>query len=262
MEREDNRGLKEMESLKGCVCLITGGGGGMGQAIAVGFSREGGRIAVADVHLEMAQETVRLVEEEKGEAFPLEMDVTRKSSITTAVEKVENKLGPIDVLVQCAGVNSRFSFLELPEEEWDRILSINLKGTFLCGQAVARTMVKQKRGSIINISSIVAEVAVPTYAHYVASKGGVRSLTKAMAVALAPFNIRVNAIGPGPTVTPLTQKNYENPKEYNRAMTRVGLGRLAQPKDIVGAAVYLASSASEYVTGITIYVDGGILATR
>jgi glucose 1-dehydrogenase len=169
------------------------------------------------------------------------------------------EFGRVDILVSNAGVIGRYDFLEITEEEWDRVMDINLKGTFLCGQAFARQMVKQGSGVIINIASVNADSLNPTTVHYCTSKGGVRTLTKGMALALAKAGVRVNAIGPGPVYTNLSKERLDDPQALAATVAHIPMGRVAQSADLTGAALFLASDDSAYVTGITLFVDGGWL---
>ncbi len=171
------------------------------------------------------------------------------------------EFGRLDILLDCAGISHRDNFLDLDPALWDRIIDVNLTGMFHLGQAAARQMVRQgSGGSIINLTSQLAEVARPERAAYVASKGGGRSLTHSMAVDLAAHGIRVNAIAPGPTLTGLTQATYTDPEARRATEALIPLGRLGQPDDLVGAVLFLASEESRWVTGSTVTVDGGYLA--
>jgi len=191
------------------------------------------------------------------------VDVSNKSEVEEAVQKTIQELNKIDILVNNAGIAQFKPFLELTEEEWDRTLDINLKGMFLCCQAVAREMAKNKYGRIINIASIASGqvgVGFLNIAHYCASKGGVTALTEALALELAPLGINVNAIGPGVIETPMTKDLLSDPKAKEGLMARIPKKRLGQPKDIANAAVFLASAEADYLTGATLFVDGGWLA--
>jgi NAD(P)-dependent dehydrogenase (short-subunit alcohol dehydrogenase family) len=176
-----------------------------------------------------------------------------------AVAAVVREFGRLDIVLESAGISHRLNFLDLDPETWDRIIAVNLTGMFHLGQATARQMVKQGGGSIINVTSQLAEVARPERAAYVASKGGARSLTHAMAVDLAAHGIRVNAIAPGPTLTGLTRASYTDPEARRATEAVIPLGRLGQPDDVVGAVLFLASDESLWVTGSTVTVDGGYL---
>ncbi|PYM41949.1 MAG: dehydrogenase [Candidatus Rokuibacteriota bacterium] len=244
--------------LSGKVALVTGAGRGIGQAIALAFAREGAKVAVADIDPGTAQATARRIGRAKARA--LQMDVADSGSVRDGFDAIDRSWGRIDVAVTNAAVEPIVPFLELSEATWDRIIDVNLKGTFLVAQAAARRMARRRRGVIITLSSVNAEVARPESAAYAATKGGVRQLTKAMAIALAPHGIRVNAIGPGTVVTGLTRHLLKNRRWRDAVYARTPMQRVAEPQEIAEVAVFLASDASSYMTGSTVYVDGGRLA--
>jgi len=248
--------------LNGKHAIVTGAGSGIGRAVARGFAREGAGVVTADVDAGRAGETARAIEEAGGAALAIQVDVSSKAAVEALVRTAVERFGRIDVLFNNAGVSSRQPFLEMPEEEWDRVLGVNLKGQFLVGQAVARHMADRGGGSIINTSSQLAEGAANARsAHYLASKGGSRMLTRGMAVDLAPYNIRVNALAPGVTVTNLTRQRLEDDAEWRRiALERVPMGRFGEPDDLVGACIFMASDESRYMTGATLVIDGGYTA--
>jgi NAD(P)-dependent dehydrogenase (short-subunit alcohol dehydrogenase family) len=249
--------------LTGKYGIVTGAGSGIGRAVALGFAREGAGVVVADVDPSRADETARAIEEADGQALAVQVDVSSSASVAALLDAAVARFARIDVLFNNAGVSSRAPFLEMTEAEWDRVLDTNLKGQFLVGQAVARQMVQQGGGgSIINTSSQLAEGAAnPRSAHYLASKGGSRMLTRGMAVDLAPHGIRVNALAPGVTVTNLTRERLADDAEWRRIATeRIPLGRFAEPDDLVGACIFMASDESRYMTGATLVVDGGYTA--
>ena len=246
-------------TLKGKTALVTGAGRGIGQAIALAFAREGARVAVADLDPRTAAATARRIGR-PPRAFPLTMDVADALSVDTGFTAIDSLWGRLDIVVTNAAIEPIVPFLELTEDTWDRIIDVNLKGTFLVAQAAARRMARRRRGVVITLSSVNAEVARPESAAYAASKGGVRQLTKAMAISLAPYGIRVNAIGPGTVVTGLTRHLLGNRKWREAVYTRTPMQRVAQPGEIAEVAVFLASDASSYMTGSTVYVDGGRLA--
>jgi NAD(P)-dependent dehydrogenase (short-subunit alcohol dehydrogenase family) len=241
------------------VAVITGAAQGNGRAIAEAFAGEGARVVIADVNEEGAMEAARAIERTGRRAMGARLDVTKAAEIHELVARTLQEFGQVDTLVNNAGVIGRYDFFEITEAEWDRVMDINLKGTFLCSQAFARCMKERGRGVIINISSVNAESLNSTTIHYCTSKGGVRTLTKGMAQALATAGIRVNAIGPGPVYTNLSKDRLDNPTSLAATLAHIPLGRVAQPSDLTGAAVFLASDESAYVTGITLYVDGGWL---
>jgi NAD(P)-dependent dehydrogenase (short-subunit alcohol dehydrogenase family) len=247
--------------LAGRVALVTGGARGIGRAISLAFAREGADVAVADQRADEAERVAEEVRRLGRRALVVEADVARPEQVAAMVERAAGEFGRLDILVANAGVSQRVDFLEMAVEEWDRVIGINLRGVFLCGQAAARRMVADgARGAIINLASQRAESAGRQQVAYVASKGGVKSLTKAMALDLAPHGIRVNAIGPGPALTDLTRARFSDPAERAAFEARVPLGRLGEPDDIAGAAVFLASDAARWVTGHCLFVDGGWLA--
>jgi glucose 1-dehydrogenase len=246
--------------LDGKIAVVTGAASGNGRAIALRFAEEGANVVVADVAEAGARETATQIEALGRHALTTRTDVSKRSDVENMVRQVVESLGPIDVLVNNAGVETLISFLKLAEDEWDRVLNINLKGPFLCGQAVARHMVERGvRGSIVNIASINSEVAFRGQAHYVASKGGLRMLTRAMALELAPHGIRVNAVGPGVIDTPMTAQSLSTPEVREWMMGNIPLKRVGQPRDVANAALFLASEEASYMTGAIVFVDGGWL---
>ena len=243
--------------LEGKVALVTGAQQGIGRAIAVALARDGADVGVN--FLDDASAAEGVAGEIRGlgrRAVTVQGDVSRPASVESMVRTVVDALGPPEVLVNNAGVFPRASFLELQEREWDHVLGINLKGSFLCAQAVARALVAGGRpGAIVNISSSAVR-GDPRGVHYSSSKAGVVGLTRAMALALAPHRIRVNAIAPGLTDT--AQPRYGNTEEQIAERAReIPLGRIAQPEEIAKVAVFLASAESGWVTGELIHVNGG-----
>jgi NAD(P)-dependent dehydrogenase (short-subunit alcohol dehydrogenase family) len=246
-----------MRLLENKVALVTGAGRGIGEAIALAFAREGARVAVADIDPRTAAATARRLGP-RGLALP--MDVASKRSVEEGFAALDRKWGRIDVAVPNAAIEPIVPFLDLDEDTWDRVIDTNLKGTFLVAQAAARRMARRRSGVIITLSSVNAEVARPESAAYAATKGGVRQLTKAMAISLASYGIRVNAIGPGTVVTGLTRHLLRNRKWRDAVYARTPMQRVAEPREIAEVALFLASDMSSYMTGSTVYVDGGRLA--
>jgi NAD(P)-dependent dehydrogenase (short-subunit alcohol dehydrogenase family) len=251
-----------MGRVEGKVALVAGAGGGIGGAAAEGLAREGAAVFCTDIGAAAAEATAARIRAGGGRAQAQGLDVRDRAAVDAAVAAAVGAFGRLDILLDCAGISHRRNFLDLDAETWDRIIAVNLTGMFHLGQAAARPMVRQADGgngggSIINVTSQLAEVARPQRAAYVASKGGGRSLTQAMAVDLAAHGIRVNAIAPGPTLTGLTRANYSNPAARRATEAVIPLGRLGQPDDLVGAVLFLASDEASWVTGSTVTVDGG-----
>jgi glucose 1-dehydrogenase len=247
-----------MGRVEGKVVLVAGAGGGIGGAGAEGLAREGAAVACGDLDGAAAKATASRIRTAGGRATPITLDVRDRAAVDAAVAATVREFGRLDVLLDCAGVSHSGVFLDLDPAEWERVIAVNLTGMFHLGQAAARQMVRQGGGgSIINVTSQLAEVARPERAAYVASKGGGRSLTHAMALDLAPHSIRVNAIAPGPTLTGLTRASYADPERRRTTIAQIPLGRLGDPQDLVGAILFLASDESRWATGSTVTVDGG-----
>ena len=239
--------------LAGRLALVTGAGSGIGEGIARGFAAAGARVIVADVN----EAGARRVAGEIGAAATAErLDVTDRA----AVDALAARVGPISILVNNAGIIRRGKLEEAnARADWDATLAVNLDGPFIVTTAFRAQLVATK-GAVINIGSIQSFAALPNSAAYSTSKGGVRMLTKALAIELSPLGVRVNAIGPGMIATPLNAKARENPDYMKSFAGRIPLGRLGEPADIAGAAIFLASDLARYVTGVTLPVDGGFLA--
>jgi NAD(P)-dependent dehydrogenase (short-subunit alcohol dehydrogenase family) len=249
-----------MGRVDGKVALVAGSGGGIGGAGAAGLAREGAVLLCADIDAAAAETTAARIRDAGGRANAFALDVRDRPAVDAAIAAAVSGFGRLDVLLDCAGVSQTASFLDLDPGEWNRVIAVNLTGMFHLGQAAAQQMVRQgSGGSIINVTSQLAEVARPERAAYVASKGGGRSLTQAMALELAPHGIRVNAIAPGPTLTGLTRASYADPERRRATIAQIPLGRLGEPEDIIGAILFLASDESRWVTGSTVTVDGGYL---
>ena len=247
-------------SLDGKVALVVGGGSGLGEAIALGFSQAGGTVVIADINDDAARAVVESVAERPNPPVALHVDVTSRASIDALVEQVVERFGRIDVLVNCAGSASRHLAEDFPEDVWDRIITLNLKGTFMTCQAVGRRMLEQGGGSIINIASIGASIAYPHTTAYLQSKGGVAQMTRSLALEWVDRGVRVNAIAPSLFDTPLVRMN-DAQKSFTSEfiMARTPIGRKGQPYEVVGPAIFLASEASAMVVGHILQVDGGYL---
>jgi NAD(P)-dependent dehydrogenase (short-subunit alcohol dehydrogenase family) len=245
--------------LKDKVALITGAAQGIGFACAEAFAREGAKVMLADLDAAKVGAAARKV---GASAASVACDVSKKAAVDAAIAATVSAFGRLDILVANAGIVHAAEFLDLQEADFDRVLGVNLKGVFLAGQAAARQMVKQGGGgAIINMSSVNAVLAIPNQVPYVLSNGAITQLTKVMSVALAKENIRVNGIGPGTILTELAKTAVLGNKEAERKiLSRTPLGRMGEPAEIAQVAVFLASDAASYLTGQTIYPDGGRLA--
>lgn len=243
--------------------LITGAGSGIGRAASLAFAMEGAAIAAVDLRLEAAQATASAVEKVGRKAVALQVDVTQPDSVQAMVEQAVAGLGSLDVLINSAGVREIVPFLELPAEEWTKVIGTNLTGTFLCSQAVARHLIAQnKSGKIVNLSSVAGLVGVPNRAAYVASKHGVVGLTKEMGMELADKHIQVNAIAPGVVETAMTAGYFDKPDIVASLKKAHPAGRWAQPEEIAKLMLFLASEDADFMTGATIPIDGGFVAGK
>lgn len=252
-----------MTDLKNKVAIITGARRGMGRTHALALAKAGAKVVVSDISQEECESVVEEIKKAGGEGLAVKCDVSIKKEVEEMVQKTVEKFGKVDILVNNAGICQFKPFLELTEEEWDRTLNINLKGYFLCSQAAAKEMVKQRSGVILNIASIAmgqVGVGFSAISHYCASKGGIVAMTEAMALELAPHNIRVNAISPGAIETPMVDPLKTDPKMMEGILARVPLQRMGQPEEVSNLVLFLASDTSSYMTGSTVVIDGGWLA--
>lgn len=262
----ESTSFRKLFDLSGRVALITGAGVGFGEAIALGFAEFGCDIAACDLNLQNPERTAERVRKMGRRAIGLKANVAVFEEISTMVDATVNGLGGIDILVNCAGIPQHDPAESTPLETWDRVLDINLRGTFLCCQAAARVMLKKGGGVIVNFSSIAGVVGVGRGANaYCASKGGVNALTKQLALEWADRGIRVNAIAPCQFLTPglkevMAEPQFDPKKLMQTWVSNIPLGRVGEPWEIVGPALFLASNASSMVTGVILPVDGGYLA--
>ena len=247
-------------SIRNKVTIITGGAQGIGLACGQRFAGDGARVVLADINIDKGEAAAESIRSNGGDAIFVGCDVGDKSQVVSLVEKAVEHYGRLDVMISNAAILHIADILDLEEEDYDRVLRINLKGFFLTGQAAARQMVAQGGGgSIINMSSIQAIITLPNILTYSICKGGVKSMTISMALALADKGIRVNAIGPGSIATDMVKQLMVDDAARRKLLSRTPLGRLGEPSEVAAVAVFLASDESSYVTGETIYVDGGRL---
>ena len=249
-----------MDGLKGKVALVTGGASGIGRATALAFAREGAAVVVADVDVTGGRETLRLIGERGGEAAFVRADVTREPEVEAMVAEALTMRGRLDCAFNNAGtVGNPSSTAECREEDWDRVISVNLKGVYLCLRYELRHMLQEGRGAIVNTASVAGLIGVRNNVAYVASKHGVVGLTKAAALECAPAGIRVNAVCPGFVRTPILGLDG-TPEAESRYARLQPMGRLASPEEVAEAVVWLCSDAASYVTGHMMSVDGGLTA--
>ena len=245
--------------LKDKVAIVTGAARGIGRAIALGFADEGAKILINDCRSGQAEEVVQKICASGGKATFVQADVSSLAGHEKLVSAAVSEFRGIDILVNNAGVEFREAFLDSKPETWERTLAVNLKGAYFLSQKAASVMKQSGKGRIINIASIHADVPLRERAIYAISKGGMAMLAKSLALELAQYGITVNAIAPGAILTAMNRESLADAGKRAKLLERIPLGRIGEPEDIVGAAVFLASSESDYVTGTTIYVDGGLL---
>ncbi|WP_099352559.1 SDR family NAD(P)-dependent oxidoreductase [Fredinandcohnia onubensis] len=246
------------------VAIITGAGSGIGKETALLFGKEGAMVNVLDVNIENGQQTVAEIEKYGGHAAFYHLDVTNPTEVKSAISEIENKNRKIDVLFNNAGISNVGRIDEVEPDAWDRIMQINVNGVYLVSKYTVPFMMKQQSGSIINMSSCVAEMGLAKRAAYAATKGAVLAMSKSMQVDYAPYNIRVNALLPGTIMTPFVEDylrtSYDDPEAaINNIKMRQLSGDLGRPDDVAKAALFLASDESSFVMGAPLYVDGGVV---
>ena len=247
--------------LTGRTALVTGSGQGIGLSLASGLGMAGARIVLNGRSTEKLDEAVRTLAKQGTDAHATPFDVSDADAVTAGVASIEASIGPIDILVNNAGIQRRRPLEEFSIDDWREVMRINLDSVFFVGQAVARHMIPRGRGKIINIASLQSEAARYSIAPYTASKGAVKNLTKGMCTDWARHGLQINAIGPGYFATPLNQALIDNPEFDAWLKARTPAGRWGRVEELQGAAIFLASAASDFVNGQIIYVDGGVLAT-
>lgn len=241
--------------LFGSSAIVTGGGKGIGRVIALALAREGCRVMIGDIDLESAQGVVEEIQKLGSRAAALEIDVAVKADAERLAEKTLEQFGGLHILVNNAGMYPSAPVLEIKEEQWDRVVDVNLKGVFNCSQAAARVMVGQGGGRIVNIASIDGRTGTQGIAHYASAKAGVIGLTKALATELAPYGINVNAVAPGWVATETLLKG----DRWKEIVKKIPLGTLARVEDIASGVLFLASDRAPYITGETLNINGGLL---
>ena len=254
--------MRDIFKLDGKIAIVTGGAGGIGEALALGLGYHGATVVVSSRNQEAIDVVAKKITEETGcEAIAIASDVTSDTSIQNLVDEVVKKYGRIDILVNAMGMNIKHDAFDYKMEDWDRLFDVKVKGTMVACRAAGKVMREQKGGAIVNLSSVRG---IRGYtggnSGYCATKGAVELITKALALEWAPSGIRVNALGPALVITPGTKHIAEDPKLAAKYASAVPMGRIGLPEDMVGAVVYLCSDAASFVSGQTIYVDGGLTA--
>ena len=245
--------------LKNKVAIITGSRRGIGKAIALALAKAGANIVVSDINLDDCNKLVEEIKAINGNALAVKTDVSNPEDVSQMINLTTEKFGKVDILVNNAGIYMQKSLTDVTEQDFDRTLDINLKGVFLCSKAVVPEMIKQGKGKIINIASIAGQVGFANSSAYCASKGAIINITRELALELAQYKINVNAIGPGVIETDMTKDLLEDKATKETLLANIPLSRIGKPEDIANAALFLASDNSDYITGITLFVDGGWL---
>lgn len=252
---------RQLFNLEGKVALVTGAVQGLGQSMALGLGQAGATIVFNGRNADKVKKAQQEYEAKGIIAHGYVFDVTNTEQVNASIDKIESKVGPIDILINNAGVMRKAPLESLGDDDWQTVLDINLSGPFKVARAVATKMIPRKTGKIININSMMSELGRPTVGAYAAAKGGLKMLTRNMAVEWARHNIQVNGIGPGYHLTAITQPLKDNPTFNDLLMARTPAKRWGTPEDLVGPAIFLSSDASSFVNGHILYVDGGILAS-
>jgi glucose 1-dehydrogenase len=248
-------------NLENKVCIVTGAATGIGRAIATKLVKEGAAVVIDYVgNSNHADELTAALKTIGGRVLAVAADVSDAKQVTMLVDETVKEFGRLDVLVNNAGIEHKMPFVDTPEEEWCKVIAVNLTGPFLCSQQAAKQMIAQGNGGrIINISSVHEDLPMPTNSPYCSAKGGLRMLMRTIAVELAPHNILVNNIAPGAVDTPMDAKLKADPNELNELLAEIPLGRMGKPEEIAEMCAFLASNAASYSTGSTFFVDGGLM---
>jgi glucose 1-dehydrogenase len=247
--------------LRDKVAIVTGSSSGIGRAIALAFAREGAAVAVNYArNAAGAESTVKEIADGGGRALAVQADISKPEDVKNLVGRTVREFGRLDIMVNNAGVEHKMPFLETPLEVWEEVIAVNLRGPWLGCQETARQLVAQGGpGRIINVSSVHEDLPMPTNSPYCAAKGGLRMLTRTIAVELAPHDITINNIAPGAIETPMDAPLEEHPRQMEELLSEIPLGRMGKPEEVASLALYLASDASAYVTGSTFFIDGGMI---
>jgi len=247
-----------MKELEGKIAIVTGGARGIGKAISQTLAKEGAHVILCDLDYKTAQRTANDIQNQGFAASAVKMDVSQGEEVKRVFEDILSKYARVGILINNAGISSLTPFEDISEEEWDKVISVNLKGTFLCSQAVMRAMISQRGGKIVNIASLAGKVGgILVGAHYSAAKAGIICLTKSLAKRMAPYGVNVNAVAPGPIKTKMTDTWPENEKEKFRRS--IPLGHFGNPEDVAETVLFLVSDRARFITGEIIDVNGGVL---
>ncbi len=255
------KNFKELFNLEDKVAIVTGGRRGMGRTHCLALSDAGARVVVSDISLEECEKVVEEIKERGGDAMAVRCDISKAEEVMQMIEKTKERFSKVDILVNNAGIADFKDFFEMTEGDWDKTIDINLKGYFLCSQEAAKEM-KERGGVIVNIGSVAmgqVGIGFPNLVHYVSSKGGIAGMTEALAIDLAPYNIRVNAIAPGMIDTPMVDPVKEDVEGTRAMINSLPMRRMGKPEEISSVVLFLAGEASSYMTGAVINVDGGWL---
>lgn len=253
--------MTDLFSVEDKIALVTGSTGALGSYFARGLAGYGATVILNGRKREKLDEKVRELSSLSDKVYGYPFDVTSSEEVNASIQKIEREIGPIDILVNNAGITIRAPLEEFKEEDWNRVIETNLTGPYLVARAVAPSMIHKRSGKIINIGSVQSEIGRLTIAPYTAAKGGLKNLTKGMAVDWGKYGIQVNGIGPGYFKTEMTRPLYEDSDFDAWLCNRTPSNRWGQPEELIGALIFLSSSASSYVNGHMLYVDGGLLAS-
>jgi gluconate 5-dehydrogenase len=255
--------MVDLFRLDGKIAMVMGGAGGIGEIIARGLAGQGAKVAIASRNLQKLEAVAQKIQKEtKSEVVPFQVDIVAKESVTQLAKQVVSKFGTVDILVNAQGVNTKKDAVGFPVEDWDLLFNVNVKGTMLACSEFGRIMVEKKRGKVINLSSVRGVRATMWGGNegYCATKGAIDMMTRALASEWAPYNINVNAIAPLLVKTPLAAATLNNPEKLQKYVANVPFKRIGEPQDLMGIGIFLASPASDFITGQIIYLDGGLTA--